>query len=231
MTSAIVTGSSGAIGSAIAEALAKDFDVWGLDAVPPRASAGWNHRSVDLADLPALARCVTVIPDDVGLIVHAAMEQHQISVGAAQPQLWMRSFAVSVLSVDTLLGIFKSSMTTHHPRTVVAIGSIHSRQTSTLMGPYASAKAALESWCRSVTIDFEGKCHAVNLALGAVDTPMLREHVDAHEIFARIPSQVPIAPSDVAQQVRAIIELSPHLSGTTLIMDSGASAVLSTEAQ
>jgi 3-oxoacyl-[acyl-carrier protein] reductase len=53
---ALVTGTSGELGAAIATRLANDgYRVAGLDLRAPETSGRWQHYSCDLTDIPALA--------------------------------------------------------------------------------------------------------------------------------------------------------------------------------
>ena len=85
---------------------------------------------------------------------------------------WHRILGVDLLGAFFFLRQAFQHMTTGG--TVVNVSSIHAVETTPLVAPYATAKAALLSLTRSAAIEGAPKGIRVNAVLpGAIDTPML----------------------------------------------------------
>ena len=85
---------------------------------------------------------------------------------------WRRLLDVNILGAAFFTGEALRHMA--DGGAIVNIASVHARQTSPLVAPYAAAKAALESLTRSTAIEGRSRNIRANAVLpGAVDTPML----------------------------------------------------------
>ncbi|MEO6005244.1 MAG: SDR family oxidoreductase [Opitutus sp.] len=110
-----------------------------------------------------------------------------------------------ILGVD-LLGafFFIREAFLHMPQggAIVNVSSIHAVETTPLVAPYATAKAALLSLTRSAAVEGTPKKIRVNAVLpGAIDTPMLWENPNVKSGAEKIDPQVVGKAEDVADVI------------------------------
>src|SRR3954463_739415 len=110
-----------------------------------------------------------------------------------------------ILGVD-LLGafFFIREAFRHMPDggSIVNISSIHAVETTPLVAPYATAKAALLSLTRSAAIEGSPKGIRVNAVLpGAIDTPMLWDNPNVKSGAEKIDDATVGRPEDVADVI------------------------------
>jgi NAD(P)-dependent dehydrogenase (short-subunit alcohol dehydrogenase family) len=85
---------------------------------------------------------------------------------------------------------------------IVNVSSVHAVETTPLVAPYATAKAALLSLTRSAAIEGAPKKIRVNAVLpGAIDTPMLWENPNVKSGAEKIDPSVVGKPDDVADVI------------------------------
>jgi len=239
MTSAIVTGCSGAVGSALSRMLAeRGFLVTGIDKVPRDPSVSdslHNFHEVDLANFAELTAALSDPPVDCGLVVHAAATQELLRVASGNIDKWTHTLKVNLLSLELITTALQESLKANKPHLVLVTGSIHDIKTATAMAPYAVSKCAVAGWVRSAALDLGPDVHTLNLALGAVDTPMLQASLgrEGHFDDARrklenaLVSRAILTPAEVAAACSAILDMPlRHMSGSTLRLDGGASFTL-----
>lgn len=111
---------------------------------------------------------------------------------------------------------------------LVYVSSIHARQTSPLVGPYAAAKAALTSLARTAAIEGRPRGIRANCVLpGAVDTPMLRESPNIKAGLEVLDPQDVGRPQDIAAVVAfALSDEARFVTGAELVADGGRLAKL-----
>ena len=102
---------------------------------------------------------------------------------------------------------------------IVNISSVHGTMTSAEAGPYAAAKAALDSLGRTATIEGKALGIRTNTVLpGPIETPMLRSNPSADDI----PEEQIGRPEDVAAAVAFLAsDEAPDIKGATLRVDGG----------
>jgi NAD(P)-dependent dehydrogenase (short-subunit alcohol dehydrogenase family) len=110
-----------------------------------------------------------------------------------------------VLGVD-LLGAFyfirQAFLHMPHGGAIVNVSSVHAVETTPLVAPYATAKAALLSLTRSAAIEGAPKNIRVNAVLpGAIDTPMLWENPNVKSGAERIDPATVGKAEDVADVI------------------------------
>jgi short-subunit dehydrogenase len=109
------------------------------------------------------------------------------------------SFALLRLAIPELLATAR----TRGAANVVAITSITGKMPEAGLAAYAASKAAVQSMCRSINVEYGGAgLRATSINPGYVDTAMSRW---VHE---RLPSESMIRPQDVAEAVRMLTRLS-----------------------
>ena len=241
MPTAVVTGASGGVGqSLVAELLLREFHVVGVDSAdaPGPTSRRYKHVRADLGELDQITDLAKNLPISTGLLIHSAAVQPLLSAGSGHPQVWSRAFAVNVLSLEMLTAQLKPALVANEPHAVLAIGSIHDRQTSSSMAPYSVSKAALAAWIRAAAIDLAPSIQLLNIGLGATDTPMLKANLEQRGDHATAEATLRssllstdfIDPNNFATFCLSLLgPMMPHLTGTTIRVDSGASIRLGGE--
>ena len=124
---------------------------------------------------------------------------------------------------------------------IINIGSVHSVNTSDKISAYASSKAALVGLTKNMAIELSKFGIRVNsISPGAIDTRMLRaglerghvQGVNSGELVSKLGDKHLLkkigSPENVANSVYYILN-NNFLTGSNLIMDGGASIMLSTE--
>jgi NAD(P)-dependent dehydrogenase (short-subunit alcohol dehydrogenase family) len=229
---AVVTGSSGGIGKASSLLLAeRGADVVGVD-----LSAG-STTQVE-ADLATEEGCRSVaehcsreglrpsiLVNNAGVGVFAA------GVHEADLSVWDRVMAVNARSVYCLTREFLPSLRSSPDAVVVNVSSVHAMATSLGVGAYAASKGAVVALTRSMALDLaQFGIRVVALLPGAIDTPMMREHVaregrPMEELGFTMDPLVPgrvCAPSEVAEVIAFLASpAASGITGSTVTVDGG----------
>jgi len=238
---AIVTGSSGGIGSAIVKRLASEgARIVMADRSQENAPAIMQQVKADGAPDVWMSTCDVSSEADVAATVKGAMDRFA-SVDLMVNNAGIMSFKaiedltgedwMKVLNVD-LLGAFyftKHAFRTMKPGgAVVNIASIHARQTEALAAPYAAAKAAVLSLTRTASIEGKPKGIRSNAILpGAIDTPMLWDNPNVKSGIEKIDKTDVGRPQDIADAVAFLgSDDAKFITGTTLNVDGGRLAKL-----
>lgn len=243
MKTVIVTGSSGGIGSVIVRDFAeRGWDVITVDVSPPAdLMPGVTFLQCNLSDGARVAKLAHDIESRytcVHVLINCAAYQSIGAVNALTQSAWDETFAVNVrapwLLLKGLYGSLAKAACETGRAEVVNVSSIHSRVTSHGMVAYASSKAALNSLTRSASIEYAKDGIRINsLILGAVETPMLVEHLSESQVDKLLARQLIPQLIDPAAVVGAIdYLLSPaasNLTGQELVIDSGVLPQLATE--
>jgi NAD(P)-dependent dehydrogenase (short-subunit alcohol dehydrogenase family) len=220
----VVTGSSGAIGSAIVRKLEADCHA----VVPLDIKEGY-----DLADRATWDLHLGRSRYD-GLI-------HAAGVQVCEPYQCLTTnevdtmFKVNVTSFIELMAVLQPCFCDN--ACAIAIGSVHADVTAKNMAVYASTKAALVGLVRGMALEADGKYRVVCLSPGAVDTGMCRDNIteggtkpEKWEPFVeRIPAGAITTPDEVAEMCASIIGMPKSMTGCNIVMDGGASCLLGTE--
>lgn len=222
---AVVTGSSGGIGRAIAAALlAGGWRVTGLDLAPatlqhPRFSA----RAVDLADDPALARAAAPL-QDADALVHAAGVLRVGALGRLDAQAGALMWRLHVDAATRLADALVPAMAARGRGRVVFIGS-RVAQGLPGRGQYAATKAALIALARSWAVEVAARGVTVNVVSpGATATAMLSDPARAASAPRLPPIGRLVEPDEIAALVAYL--LSPPaaaITGQNLTICGGAS--------
>jgi glucose 1-dehydrogenase len=235
---AIVTGSSGGIGSAIVELfLARGWDVVGIDRATSGKKAG-EFIKADLSsvrDVQRAAKTVRARYSRINAIVNNAAEQVVKPLIKTTPEEWDRTMSTNVRSAYLLMTELHEILAA--AAGVINIASVHAMATSPGMAAYVASKGALVALTRAMALEFAASTIRVNAVLpGAIDTPMLaaglkRSKLTLKSFAARHPLGRVGSTGDVAEAVYFFADpsRSGFITGQTLTVDGGATARLSTE--
>lgn len=237
MSIAVVTGSSGGIGSEICLSLSKSgYVVIGLDSNPNSE----NTSIVCDVGEPGFSSKIPALDfGAVSLIVHCAAEQPTTPVAEVSTETWERTFRVNVQAAGELTSRFLTQLRDTNG-TVIVISSVHALETSPLLSVYAASKAALESWVRSAAIELGPRVSVVGLAPGAIDTAKLREGLLRYSederksklqyLIDRTPAGRLGSASEIAAWVSFLASpAGKFATGSTITLDGGVSSRLASE--
>ncbi|MES9904327.1 MAG: SDR family oxidoreductase [Sedimenticola sp.] len=245
---AVVTGTSGAIGGAIAERLNDaGWQVIGVDVRPAADVSALTVEVVgDVAEADTWSRVearLTERDDGLDGLVHAAALQICAPLQEVEESEWDRLMAVNVKSVF-LAGRLLRSRLAFSKGAVVGVGSIHAVATSTNIAAYAASKGALSALMRALAVEWARDGIRVNTVLpGAIDSEMLRSgltrgHLQEGVVGGRLDelaSRTVLGrigqPGEIADMVQFLLDpaVSAFVTGAEFVVDGGALARLSTE--
>jgi NAD(P)-dependent dehydrogenase (short-subunit alcohol dehydrogenase family) len=236
----VVGGGGGGIGTAVAVAVAQaGADVGAITNVAEHAED--TRRQV----LAAGRRAATAIADvmDEGALVDAiagiAAELGPVDllvnvVGGALFDDWHRLAEYDMDAFDRLIGrnvryavvscreVAHALIATGRPGAIVNVSSVAARGTPLLSG-YGAAKAALESFGRTMAMEWGLRGIRVNaVAPGTIKTPRAGQSDLAEEATRSIPLGRRGEPDDIANAVVFLLsDLASYITGQTLVVDGG----------
>jgi len=232
----LITGAASGIGLATAKRFANegarivlaDYSKKNLASAAPQVQAAgapdvWTsicnvaeEAQVEATVAGTLARFgrLDVVVNNAGLMQFKPLEE-------LTGEDWLR-----VLGVD-LLGTFyfiKQAFLHMKPGgAIVNVSSIHAIETSQLVGPYAAAKAAVNSLTRTASLEGKAKGIRVNAVLpGAIDTPMLWENPNVKSGAEKIDPTDVGRPEDVAATIAYLAsDDAAFVQGAEIRVDGG----------
>lgn len=178
----LVTGSTGAIGSAISRKFkAAGWVVCGIDQVAGEVKSIDHFIEADLNKfvvdeqfkrnvISEIVRWLNGHTLDV-LVNNAAYQFVTLNHPMPANEL-MKSYNINVIA-PYLLTTELSNILTENTASVVNIGSIHSRLTKPGFVSYATTKAALAALTRGLALDYEDRIRINCIEPASVETPML----------------------------------------------------------
>lgn len=179
MATALITGASGGIGSAIAEALAQTHTLLlagrpseRLDAVAERLLA--TTWPLDLTDTEAIRNSASDI-SELDVLVHNAGVSIPAHVGDSKIAEWRATFEVNVFGAVALTLALLPALRRASGQ-VVFVNSGSGRKVSPGMASYSASKFALRAFADSLRDDETG-LRVTTIYPGRVDTDMQRELV------------------------------------------------------
>ncbi len=210
MPTALITGASGGIGSAIAEALAPTHTLLlagrpsrRLDAVAERLGA--TTWPLDLADQASFEEAAEMF-DSLDVLVHNAGVAYPGRVAESVPEQWRACFEVNVTGAVALTLALLPALRAARGQ-VVFINSGSGLNVSPGLAAYSASKFALRAFADSLRID-EPLLRVSSIHPGRVDTEMQQDLVayeggeyDATRFLtpqtvARVVAQVVATPPD-----------------------------------
>ena len=237
----LITGAAGGIGRATVQLFAeKGWKVIGVD----RASFGENfpgngvfiQKDISVPEnLKAIYDEVKQFTDTLDAVVNNAALQVCKPLVETSVEEWDAVMASNLRSVFLGARLAHPLLKNKGGGAIVNVSSVHAIATSPGVSSYAASKGGLLALTRSMAIEFAENNIRVNAILpGAVDTPMLTAHLDQERLenLARRTVNGRVGkPSELAHAIYFLAddEQSSFITGTSLLVDGGATAKLSTE--
>jgi len=234
--SALITGVTGGIGSAIAKRLSREgWTVSGVDRQFGPDVEIIRFRQCDLGSPMETRDAITELAgDSLDLLVNAAAIQPSGTVLTSTLEDWDRTFAINVRGAFVAIRAAYSALRFARGA-IVNIGSIHSRATSPGRIAYVSAKGALSALTRACALELAPDGIRVNSLLpGAVSTPMLSAGLNAAAVdLAQVVERTPLgrvaSTDEIASAVLFLAQEASFMTGQELVIDGGVTARLATE--
>jgi NADP-dependent 3-hydroxy acid dehydrogenase YdfG len=209
---ALVTGASGGIGSAVAKALAPTHDVWlgGRKLQPDLPGRPWQ---VDLLDFEALPEATKDI-GDLDVLVHSAGVTRLGPLADTDVQTWQDTFNLNVIAVAELTRVLLPKLRAARGH-VILINSGAGIRVNANWGAYAASKFALRAYADALRAE-ESDIRVTTIFPGRTDTEMQRG-VRKAEGGDYEPEKY-LKPETVAQAVRNAIDLPADAHPTEVII-------------
>ncbi len=209
MPSALITGASGGIGAAIAEALAPTHTLLlagrpspRLDAIAQRLGATtWPLELTDLDEIDAAAEVIA----GLDVLVHNAGVAYPGRVAESTPEQWRATFEVNVTGAVALTLALLPALREARGQ-VLFINSGSGINASPGLASYSASKFALRAFADSLRTD-EPLLRVTSIHPGRVDTEMQRDLV-AYEGGEYDPARF-LTPATVAGVVAQVVATPP----------------------
>ncbi len=236
----VITGAAGGIGAALCRRMRQDgYLAIGIDKVD--ASDADVCLRFDLREYDQLIALSGELAQKYALkaVIHNAAVQPMAGAGNTTLSDWLDTLRVNLVAVDALVAGTRENLAAQGG-SVIVIGSVHGRATTSGITAYAASKAGLEGWVRAAALDLGPSIRVNAVAPGAIDTAKLREgfarwgeaSAEARQevLRQRTALQRIGEPSDVAGAVSFLVGDDAHfVTGTILVVDGGATARLGSE--
>ncbi len=237
MARALITGSTGGLGQAIAAALASQgLEVWlgcqkrderGLKLQARLREGGASAELVEF-DVSCLESCeAALVPrlrdrGALSTVVYCAGVTRQSMLMTTPPAEWQRMIAINLTGFYNVCKLVLGGMMEQRSGSIVAISSVVARSGLEGQAPYAASKAALEGAVRLLARQV-GECNVrVNAVRpGWIDAGM-NEGKSPAPILERIPLQRVGTPQDVVDTVSFLCSSrASYVSGCAIPVTGG----------
>ena len=238
---AVVTGGTGGIGSAICQRLAADFQVIACYFKDGRHEEAkqWQEEQkqqgyeievlyADIAQYGDCERLTTQIMERYGcvdVLVNNAGITKDCSLRKMTPQQWQQVLDANLTSVFNITRNILPLMLDKGYGRIVSISSINGRKGQFGQCNYASTKAALYGFTKSLALEVANKGITVNtVSPGYIETAMLAELKEdvLNSIIANIPVGRLGYPKEVADVVAFLVSPdSGFITGANLDVNGG----------
>jgi NAD(P)-dependent dehydrogenase (short-subunit alcohol dehydrogenase family) len=238
----VVGGGGGGIGTAMVETLARAGADIGVITYVEEHAADSRQRVealgrqcavavADVTDEDALVRAIDEIARSLGRI-----GQLVNVVGGALVDDWHRTSEYDLGAFDRIIArnlryavascreVARPLLADGAPGSIVNVSSIAARGTP-LLAAYGAAKAGLESFSRTMALEWGARGIRVNLvAPGTIKTPRAGQSELADVAAATIPLGRRGDPSDIANAALFLLsDLAAYITGQTIAVDGGSS--------
>jgi len=230
-----ITGVSGGIGSALADAFAeKGAFVIGIDNQHhhPKSCSAFIEADLALvgrdqgAARTLCERIAQTCDGSLSTLVNNAAIQRLGPATELSWSNWRETLDVN-LGAPFALSCGLYALLAMAGGSIINIGSVHATATKPGFAAYATSKSALHGLTRALAVEFGSSVRVTTLAPAAVDTSMLREGFEGNpEGFASLKEVHPLgriaSPTEIANAVCFLASPGAgFMSGSTLFMDGG----------
>lgn len=238
---AVVTGGTGGIGSAICQRLATDYKViacyfkngrheeakhWQAE----QKEAGYDIDIVyadiaNFADCEKLASLVMEKYGHIDILVNNAGITVDVSLKKMTPEQWQQVIDANLTSVFNVTRNILPAMLDKGYGRIISISSINGRKGQFGQCNYASSKSAIFGFTKSLALEVASKGITVNsISPGYIATPMLAAMKD--EVLNSIIANIPVGrlgkPEEVAEAVAFLAAPeSGFITGANLDVNGG----------
>ena len=235
---ALITGSSGAIGSAIARALSAKGIAVALhcNSNTAKAEALGQELSpapaaVFTADLASSAACKQLVQDvlakwgRIDILVNNAGRLDDATVSFMTDEKWLSSIELNLNAPFRLMREVSMPMARQRWGRIVSLASDAGRMGSANRSNYAAAKEGLVGLTRSAALEMAGLGIRVNaVSPGFIESPMTANipPVKMKEVLRQIPTRRLGKPQDVAALVAFLCsDEADYITGQVISIDGG----------
>jgi 3-oxoacyl-[acyl-carrier protein] reductase len=237
MKRALVTGGTGAIGSAIcrelahqglavivhayrnrstAERIAKEID---------RAGGSASITCFDVTDGPAVERELATVLEagPIQVLVNNAGVHDDAPMAGMTGAQWRKVIEVSLHGFFNVTQALLLPMLQTRWGRIVAVSSISGMIGNRGQTNYAAAKAGLHGACRSLALEVASRGVTVNVvAPGIIETPLTAQVFNAEQIRNLVPMKRAGTPAEVAQLIAFLVsEKAAYISGQVIGINGG----------
>jgi NAD(P)-dependent dehydrogenase (short-subunit alcohol dehydrogenase family) len=249
---ALVTGASSGIGLGMAQAFAQagcDVAGCGLEASDSEGTREFIarveqqgrrafFRRVDLIDAIATRAFVEWAAGQLGgidFVISNAGANYNLGVEATTEAVWHENFEVNLAAHWRIMQAAKPYLDRAQAPVVIINASNQAFRSAARAFPYNVAKAALPGMVQSLALEWGPHVRAVGIAPGYIDTPM---NIRFFNLFpdpaarrALVERIHPVGRMGTPEEVGALCAylcspLAGFISGTTILIDGGRSAVM-----
>lgn len=238
---AIVTGGTGGIGSAICRQLAHDYSViacYFKDGKHDEAKrwqdaqrkAGFDIEIIyaDMAQFSDCEHLVSQVMERYGridVLVNNAGITKDSSLKKMSPEQWHQVLDANLTSVFNMTRNTLSAMLDKGYGRIISISSINGRKGQFGQCNYAASKAALFGFTKSLALEVANKGITVNtISPGYIETPMISQMRE--EVLTNIISGIPVGrlgqPQDIAEAVAFLASpATSFITGANIDINGG----------
>ncbi len=223
---ALITGSNGGIGQSLVMAFRKaGYRTIGID----RSLTDTCDIAHDLAclDEQALLRDIRRMSEDpVSVLINNAALQIVAPFADTQAAAWREVMEINLIAPARLTRLLLDDLKAERG-SVINIGSIHARLTKPGFTAYATSKAALAGFTRSLAVEVGSDVRINAIEPAAIDTPMLRDGFrTAPQMLQALHVHHPAARIGTPQEVAELAlflasDQANFVNGATISMDGG----------
>ncbi len=233
MSVILITGGTGAIGSAIAAEFARTDDVvitYNRREQEAQRLCGELHCTAvqaDVSDYASAQNAVRQVLDEFGridvLVNNAGIAQIKLFTDIT-PEDWNRVLSVNLTGCFNMTQAAVKSMISRKSGAVVNISSVWGVFGGACESAYSASKAGMIGLTKALARELGASGITVNcVAPGVIESPMNSSHLTTEEL-SELAEQTPVCrlgqPSEVAKAVRALAE-NRFITGQVLGVDGG----------
>lgn len=229
----LITGGTGAIGSAMVRTFSKSYDVALIykssdeKALALKEETGCNIYRADVSSQEAVIEAVQAVRSDYGhidvLINNAGISQIKL-LGDVTMSDWNNMMAVHLGGAFNMAKAVIPDMISRKKGSIINISSVWGVYGASCEVPYSTAKAGLIGFTKALAKELAPSGITVNcIAPGVIDSPMNNAHLSEEEINGLI-EQTPLGRLGTVQDVAdAAVYLASagFVTGQVLGVDGG----------